>query len=198
MRQNLIVILLPLVVMLGLFAVGFFMINQSSVVTNEDLVSHLQMEIDLQPEEEETGYYVDVFWSWSDFPSDGLRGDDLIEIVMLNDSMEPVQGVDSVGSLYLMQGNNIIYETSDNVFSDEGIVFQFPNKSENNLLFGPKGELMLKIPLQEEAIAYIEVKYYHTWEEWDTQLETNEAVENLFQRLSVDNYWIASRSASIR
>ncbi|MCD8508744.1 MAG: hypothetical protein LRY73_01820 [Bacillus sp. (in: Bacteria)] len=197
MRQNLIVILLPLAVMLGLFSVGFYIINQSSAVTNEDLVNHIQMELDIQLEEG-VGYQVDVVWSWNDFPNDGLMGDDFIEIVLLNDSMEPIKVADSIGSLYLKQGNDIIFETSHIVVSDEGIAFQFPNKSEDNLLFGPKGEVNVNFPLQEEAIAYIEVKYYHTWKEWDSQLKAYEALENQLQMHVIEDYWIASRSASIR
>ncbi|MDQ0254422.1 hypothetical protein J2S74_001797 [Evansella vedderi] len=197
MKQNRIVILLPLSVMIGLFLFGFYIINQSSSVTNEELVNHLQMEIELIQEDENIPS-LQTNWVWSDFPSDGIAGDDIIEFIFLNDSMEVIPFFHVDGLLQLEQSNEVIYEENNFYRTDEGIAFRFPNKVEDNQIYGPRGNAVLYFQEIEENVAYIEVKYYHTWEVWGMELENGKGINEILNNSGFKEYWVASRSTNFR
>ncbi|MFA9559389.1 hypothetical protein ACERII_18935 [Evansella sp. AB-rgal1] len=193
MKQNLLVLLLPFSVMLGLFLFGYYTINQSHSVLNEELDSHTLLEIDTELDSM-NNLIATVKWQWEDFPTDGIVGEDILEFILLNESMEPIEIFSNEGVLTLYQSSDVVYETGEAYKTNEGIAFNFPNTIKDNVMLGPKGEAFIILENISERAVFIEVKYYHTWEEFSKYSPGNSIVDSLKEQ-GLDNYfWILERS----
>ena len=192
MNQNKIVLLLPLTVMVGLFIIGYLSLSQSQSVTNEELNRFITFEIEANSENEDSKVYIN--WQWMDYPSDGLLGNDYIEIVLLNEDREPVDFILTNSQLKLFQSEEIIYENEILHQSKDGFIFTFPNKVEENLLYGPYGELNFILSEQAEETKYIEARYYHTWEGLHTSLTEGENISEWLDDAGTGEYWVIQRT----
>ncbi len=75
MKGNVIVLLLPVSVMVGLFIFGYVSLSQTEATSNEDLRNDISISEEMMGHET-----LQIQWQWGNFPEDGIRGDDFIEI----------------------------------------------------------------------------------------------------------------------
>ncbi|WP_078597160.1 hypothetical protein [Evansella clarkii] len=190
MRGNKIVLFVPLTVMIGLFIMGYMTLNQAEQVTNEELLNFVQLAAETENNNGETELRVN--WQWGDFPSDGLRGAGFIEITPVDDAGEPVDFEIMDSRLLLTQSAEIIYERDQFEQGDEGIFVQFPNRADENIYYGPLGEVTITFSDFSSTAEYIEVSYYHTWEDSDITGQKGVSVRDILNEGS-GKYWELQR-----
>ncbi|PSL42336.1 hypothetical protein B0H94_11640 [Salsuginibacillus halophilus] len=188
--NNKLVVLLPLLLMVILFAGGWFYIQQADTITNEDLSNHVQLEVE---KTETSPYVVEAEWSWSETPEDGLAGDDYIGVSLKDEEGEPLSGeVLEQAELTLDHAGETVYETEGEVL-DTGIIFSFPNATEENEVYGSSGKMT--VTTEEETTETV-ISYLHTWAEhegldkqdprfFDPAFLGNDNIE--------DAYWVIDR-----
>ncbi|MDG5788736.1 hypothetical protein QA612_14770 [Evansella sp. AB-P1] len=192
MRQNRIVLLLPLTVMVFLFIFGYLTINQAQSITNEELNEHIEFQLEVTTNENIP--HALGRWNWLDFPEDGMLGHGIIEFIILNENMKPIEFTERLGFLQLLQSSDVIFAVEDSFFTQEGIALTFENDIDENTMFGPKGLAILDLTELDERAVFLEVKYYHTWDEQQyTPIEGEEVIESL-EAQGIYQYWVIERS----
>ncbi|SDY54608.1 hypothetical protein SAMN05421736_102229 [Evansella caseinilytica] len=191
MKQNKIVLLLPLTVMACLFAFGFYMIQQAEKVTNAELDKYVQLNIDL-PETD----VLEVSWDWGDLPEDGLTGVGIVELTLMNGDNQPVPIAHQAAQLDLYQAANVIYSTVESETADSGVFLSFPNKIEDNTLYGPSGRLTVELDDNVGEWTTVLARYYHVWDsDVDMLVLTSEkTVADQLASLDIEQYWLIQRS----
>ncbi|WP_090840745.1 hypothetical protein [Alkalicoccus daliensis] len=171
MQGNKILIFLPLLVMLGLFAIGYYSLTQTGGFTNTDLEEN----IFIAYEREENQY---IEWQWGSFPEDGIAGTDYIELVIDADAVEEVE-------LRLQQAGEILYETSEWEETPDGIAVEFPTYADGEQIIGALGELLLDASADIDA-----VRYYHTWAAAEINVSSSESIQELLEERIPDQFWV--------
>ncbi|MBU9724206.1 MULTISPECIES: hypothetical protein [Bacillaceae] len=192
MKQNVIVFLIPLSVMILLFAFGFYTINQTPVITNEELESHVLL--DLEAEAVNEGVEIDLTWRWTDVPEDNIVGNDFMEIIVYTEEMTPIQEVDwETGKLTLTQSGNPIYDTEDKVLTESGVAFTFPSKVEEEAIFGASGNITMFLQELDQSAAHVGVRYYHTWFDTPFDLAAGDDISAVIDDYG-EAYWMIQRT----
>ncbi|WP_026689276.1 hypothetical protein [Alteribacter aurantiacus] len=186
MGNNKLVIFLPLTVMIGLFFLGYYSIMGADEVDNENLDERTELHVTLS----DTGAYVG--WSWDTMPSDGVIGDDYIEMVFYDQSGEVIDVDVQEAELHLLQGVDRIYSTDDMVESEKGVLFTFPNRMEENLTYGNSGAI--KVAFNDDRVASAEVRYAHTWTH-GSYLDSNTLGQSDIAFSGPTEYWVISRQS---
>ncbi|TMW73789.1 hypothetical protein [Alteribacter natronophilus] len=158
--RNKMVIFLPLSVMIGLFVFGWLTVMQTEEVTNEQLESHTELSIEYDMPENQ----VHGSWNWEAMPSDGIAGDDYIEVVLLDEEGNVLPGAALDGVVELGQSDEILHTAEAVGSTDDGLLFEFPNRSEDNLTYGNRGTVTVDVDEQAD-IHEAEIRYAHTWVE---------------------------------
>ncbi|PYZ98617.1 hypothetical protein CR205_08565 [Alteribacter lacisalsi] len=158
--RNKLVIFLPLTVMIGLFVFGYLSVIQTEEVNNEQLDSHTELTIDLKGDEGT----VSASWNWDAMPSDGIAGDDYIEIVLFDENEKVLPDAGTEGILELGQRDDVIYTVEETVQTEDGLMMVFPNRTEDNVTYGNRGSLVISFDPGAEVHG-AEVRYAHTWVE---------------------------------
>ncbi|ADU29929.1 hypothetical protein [Evansella cellulosilytica] len=198
MKQHRIVLFLPLAVMIGLFIFGYITFTQTPAITNEELVNHIEFTVDTNAESDGS-YSVDVTWHWTDFPQDGLSGDDFIEIILLNGEMESVQGTITSEHLLLHQSEDIIYDNNVSTETDNGIAMRFPNEMRDNEMLGPRGNISLYVKdALDDDIHYVQAIYYHTWGGIVEDLPHHHSIVDFLGEQEGLRYWDIQRTSNIQ
>ncbi|WP_416149378.1 hypothetical protein ACM26V_24560 [Salipaludibacillus sp. HK11] len=189
MKGNAIVLILPASVMIGLFIFGYLSLSQEEVVSNEELQHSLTINNELIDERT-----LHIEWKWGDFPEDGIRGNDFIEILLPDDVVDELNDHDVGVHISLSQGDQMIYESNRSQISANGLIIAFPNEVQDEQILGPSGEFTATFDelnindFREE----IEIRYFHTW--FDHQIELKPRVD-IDQRLideGIQSYWIVA------
>ncbi|WP_156816990.1 hypothetical protein [Salsuginibacillus kocurii] len=165
---NKLVVILPIFLMAFMFFGGWFYLQQSDVISNEDLYEHVELEAQL---EENSTQQLDVSWEWRETPEEGLVGEDYIGISVIDEDEQPLLSEEiEEASLQLFDGEDVIYETEGEEV-ENGIIFSFPNELEENVTYGNEGHINMTITGSAESAS---VSYLHTWVEHDG-LESEDA-----------------------
>ncbi|PYZ94313.1 hypothetical protein CR194_01915 [Salipaludibacillus keqinensis] len=186
MKGNAIVLLLPAVVMIGLFFFGYISLTQTEETSNEDLAGALMIQEELKDE-----YTMQIEWEWGEFPEDGIRGDDFIEIT-LPAWTGSEGGAETVEvKTILTQGNEVVYESNEAAITNSGgIAVAFPNEVQDDKIVGPRGEVTLHLsePVLEENEIFI--RYFHTWAEHPVSLESGIDIDSALTNAHIQSYWL--------
>ncbi|RKL68736.1 hypothetical protein CR203_01415 [Salipaludibacillus neizhouensis] len=183
MKGNAIVIILPVVVMIGLFLFGYMSISQKESITNEDLQQLIT--ITATEMNENT---VEVNWQWGDFPEEGIQGNDYIEL-FLSEGEKNLNSVIERIEVSLWQGNQIVYESTEFFLSDKGIVIPIPNEMQDEQILGPSGQVTLHFPEYVNVATELRWRYYHTWEEHTINEDNGINMEDRFIDEQIQSYW---------
>lgn len=183
MKGNAIVIILPAVVMIGLFLFGYMSISQSDSITNEDL----QHSIDMTATEMNENT-VEINWQWGDFPEEGIQGNDYIE-VFLNDEEKTLDSVIEGVDISLWHGDQIVYESAEFFLSDEGVVLSIPNEVRDEQILGPFGQVTLHFPEYVNVVSELQWRYYHTWTEHSINEDNGMSMVDRFSEEQIQSYW---------
>ncbi|WP_096434674.1 hypothetical protein [Alteribacter populi] len=191
MGHNKLVIGLPLVVMIGLFAFGYFSILQADEVPNEQLDERTDLYLTLNEEEN----HGTVGWDWETMPSDGLVGDDYIEVILYDDDGEVIKADVQQIELQLLQGADSIYTSEEYAESEDGILLSFPNASEDNLTYGNRGMIQFSYSTDDHPVTHGEVRYLHTWTEHGGIDNLSLSQDRISFSSTDPDYWVILRSA---
>lgn len=174
MRGNKTVILLPLAVMLGLFAFGYFSLNQTGGFSNTDLEENME----ILYEYNETHL---INWQWGSFPEDGVVGDDYLEVVM--DTPQADSAV-----LRLVMAGETLYETSEWITTQDGIAVSFPTYADGEQIVGAIGHW--EIETQENITS---IRYFHTWSGADVELSEQDDLSAELQDTLGEEFWMTEQ-----
>ncbi|WP_240378118.1 hypothetical protein [Bacillus piscicola] len=158
---NKLVVILPVVLMLLLFAGGSLYINKAQVVTNEKL--NEQIEWDTSFEAAESGAQLEGTWEWKVMPEDGVQGLDYIGVTLLDKNGAPLPR-ETLKSYKLVVETKEGKKEAESEIVDNGILFSFLTEMEEYDVVGSKGSFTVETDtdiIPERAV----VSYLHTWEE---------------------------------
>ncbi|MFB5662043.1 hypothetical protein [Alteribacillus sp. HJP-4] len=157
---NKLVVILPTLLMILLFAGGGFYITQAEIVTNDELDEHVKW--DTSFEENQKSAILDASWSWEVSPEDGFAGNDYIGVTILDDNGEIINS-DSIQHYDIQIGENESVEAEAETV-ENGVLFTFPNTMLENKTVGNEGSIAVEINGEAEPERAI-ISYLHTWEE---------------------------------
>ncbi|MBB5173118.1 hypothetical protein [Texcoconibacillus texcoconensis] len=193
MAANRIVLLLPLIVMIGLFVFGYMSIQQLDEVTNEQLQDHTEFDVTGNNDGNETT--VNVRWQWDRLPEDGVAGDDFM-IIQFYDEAENLleSGAIADVSLQLTHSDEVLYETSDIAYEAGGYVVSFQNEQSQHETLGSQGEWQLVVEHADQSPDHVQLTYWHTWNHHSVSkgelLEDSSSINNI-------DHWVVERFESI-
>ncbi|WP_096188429.1 hypothetical protein [Evansella halocellulosilytica] len=194
MKGNAIVIIIPTIVMIGLFIFGYFIIQQTETVSNHDLDENIQ--IDMTAVANENEIEADLNWRWNDLPSDGLKGEGIIELAVVDEQLEPIDTSWEQAELQLLQGSEVIDEETNFVHTEHGIAFIFTNERIDQEMYGPQGQVRALFDSSNE-MDQLEVRYYHHWGDEPFKLEENDDVSAKIEEEQSPDVWTIRRSVHI-
>ncbi|WP_280768433.1 hypothetical protein [Salipaludibacillus daqingensis] len=185
MKGNAIVLLLPATVMIGLFIFGYITLSQTEEVSNEDLKESLSINEEIVDHQT-----LKINWQWGDFPEDGIRGEDFLEIALPDGTEE--MSIET--ELILTQGDDIVYESNHFVKSDGSIIISFPNEVQDEQILGPSGEVVVRFSETVLDQRQGNTDYYHTWYDHNIQLKEGMDIEETLIGDHIQSYWKVSTS----
>ncbi len=158
---NKLVVILPVLLMIFLFAGGSYYINQTEVVNNEELDEKINWETTLLQTEDSS--VLEATWNWSVTPSDGMAGEDYIGVTFIDEKGEalPAELMDDYQLTLKVEGEDI---TEGGEAANNGIIFSFPNEIEENKTLGDKGSLRVETTSASNPVRAV-ISYLHTWED---------------------------------
>ncbi|PRO66681.1 hypothetical protein [Alkalicoccus urumqiensis] len=165
MRGNWLVVLLPLAVMAGLFAAGYFTLGGGDGMTNAQLQDNMQIDVADSS----------VSWQWGAFPEDGVAGPDIVEFVTSDE-------VDV--SAELTQAGEVIASEDGVVETEDGTAVWFQTFEEEGRTTGASGTAFF------EGSGVESVRYYHTWANIDMELMESSSVEQVLSDRLPGQYWM--------
>ncbi|MFB4164765.1 hypothetical protein ACE1TI_13280 [Alteribacillus sp. JSM 102045] len=167
---NKLVVILPLILMVFLFAGGSFYINQAEVINNEELDEQINWETSLSSTGEAS--ILEASWNWNVTPDDGMEGEDYIGVTFIdeNGEMMPAEIIEEYELTLTLKDQEI---EEDGITADNGIIFSFPNSIEENETLGDKGSLRVETSGEAVPVRAV-ISHLHTWEEHGG-LQSNDA-----------------------
>lgn len=160
-RSNKLVVILPLILTVFMFASGMYYLNQTETITNEELSESISWTPQLT--EEDSSSLLEAEWAWQSSPDDGIIGTDYIGVTFLDQNGETLTGNEfKEATVSLLHNGEIIWEELGEI-KESGVLFTFPNRADDHETYGNDGsiEVILTGTKAEEAV----VTYLHTWKE---------------------------------
>ncbi|SDH49775.1 hypothetical protein SAMN05192534_106107 [Alteribacillus persepolensis] len=193
LHGNKLVIILPAVLVVFLFAGGSFYIQQAEVVQNDNLDEEIEWETSLEQTEKVSR--LTAAWNWNATPDDGVQGNDYIGVTFIGENGETLSPDDiDHYQLKLEGGEDMEGKTVDN-----GIVFSFPNEVHENQVLGKSGSFTVDISNTSPTRAVI--SHLHTWESHEgLQSEDARFFEPQFVGKETSDesfYWVSERFVDV-
>lgn len=189
---NRLVLILPLTLMVVMFIGGYYYINSSTSITNEQLQD--EIEFTVETIEVEDGVRVRGTWDWKVMPSDGLEGDDYIGVAVIDPNTgEARSDVEfTEATVQLMYAGKTHKEITGNVV-ENGVIFTFPNKTIDHTSLGNIGQMKVNIEGNDITSQTVRVQMLHTWTDHASLIEDDATfAKPNFQGEDVP-YWLISR-----
>lgn len=192
MQGNKIVLFLPFAVMAGLFIAGYFALSGTESLTHEQLQETAEIDYTWTEDGTENSYKLTVSWRWSDYPEDGIAGDDFIELKTDNsESAENLRQTLDDGSVNLTSGDEVTFESDDVEETADGVLVRFPNEMQQELILGAQGEAYFSFP-QEDEVPDFDVRYVHTWQDGAVDLSSQVTLEQALDESAITQWWTES------
>ena len=182
MRGNKVVLFLPIAVMIGLFVFGYFSFTEPDSITQEEMQDSTEFD------HEVSGNRLEVYWQWNDYPDDGVVGDDYIELIAVDEDPANLQEEIENVQLELHHADEVIYESSDWVETEDGVVVSFPNEMQQEAIYGASGEVHFDFADAETAEG-ISLVYYHTWQDGEVEPAADKTMEEALEESVVTQWW---------
>lgn len=179
-----------------IFFGGYNFLKEADQFTNAQLAETISL--DVKVEQMEEIIKVDGTWNWNETPQDIIIGDDYIGITVIDHNHDAVDIDVTNAELKLMQNDEVIFETKGEK-RGLGYIFEFPNKLDEQKLFGFQGEFSITFANQSFDANQVVVGYLHTWADHgglisdDTRFLKIEFNENI-----QDAYWVIERFNSLK
>lgn len=191
-RGNKPVLILPGILMVVMILGGYHFLQQEEMITNEQLPEVMEMEVDKTPTDD--GVRVEANWDWTTMPEEGMYGEDYIGITVTDPATgKPRYDLSfAEGLLELRYGDQVI-EEAEGVAVDNGIIFAFPNKVEENMSYGNLGSVSVEVLGAGIEPEHIELHFLHTWVEHSPLVKEDAAfTEPVFDGAANVPYWVTS------
>lgn len=160
-RSNRLVVILPLILTVFMFASGIYYLNQTESISNEELSENISWLPQLTEEGEQT--LLDAEWIWEASPEDGITGTDYIGVTFLNENGETLSGSEVNEAALTLQHSEETIFTEEGEIKEDGVLFMFPNQADDHETYGNDGRVEVEINNSEAKEAVI--TYLHTWKE---------------------------------
>lgn len=160
-RSNKLVVILPLILTVFMFASGIYYLNQTESITNEELSESISWLPHLTKEGEQS--LLEAEWLWEASPDDGITGTDYIGVTFLDGNGDALAGSEiNETAVTLRHSEETIFEGEGEI-KEDGVLFVFPNQADDHETYGNDGrvEVVLNSSEAEEAV----ITYLHTWKE---------------------------------
>ncbi|WP_227934999.1 hypothetical protein [Alkalihalobacillus deserti] len=184
------VLILPGILMLVMLIGGYQFLQNSETITNEDLQTILNSQVNIT--EIESGLQIEAGWDWTVMPAEGLYGEDYIGIYVLDSSTGEVRtDVDIKDGLVELLYSEHVIEESVGTTVENGVIFAFSNKLVDHESYGNLGQVKVKIEGADLNVDDVKVQLLHTWTE-HSPLEKEDATFSspVFTGATNVPYWI--------
>ncbi len=191
-RGNKPVLILPAILMIVMFIGGYQFLQGSEAVTNEELQDLI--EVQLEANQANGDLQVRANWDWTIMPAEGLYGEDYIGITLMDQTMgEARTDLEFVeAKVELLYGDQVI-EEAEGTIVENGIIFAFSNKMDENVTYGNLGRVRVTVEGEELQPEDVRLHLLHTWVE-HTPLDKEDAsfASPTFGNATNVPYWIIS------
>ncbi|TWI57833.1 hypothetical protein [Halalkalibacter nanhaiisediminis] len=192
-RGNKPVLILPAILMIVMFIGGYQFLQGSEAATNEELQEVI--DIQLEANRANDDLRIRANWDWTIMPAEGLYGEDYIGIALIDqDTGEARTDLEFVDSrIEVLFGDQVIEEAEGTVV-DNGIIFAFSNKMDENVTYGNLGRVEVTVGGEELQADDVQLHFLHTWTE-HSPLDKEDATfaQPTFGNAANVPYWITTR-----
>ncbi|RSL34529.1 hypothetical protein D7Z54_05125 [Salibacterium salarium] len=168
---NKLIVILPLFLMAFLFVGGSIYVKQAEEVTNDNLSEKLEWKKSFN--EAGNGSVLNASWSWGVMPDDGLQGTDYIGVTLMDTNGNPLPEEELKDYKLSLKQNDQADIVKEGQVVENGILFSFPNKLEENQTIGDSGSLQVSSNGETQTEQAV-ISYLHTWEDHEG-LESQDA-----------------------
>ncbi|WP_088102450.1 hypothetical protein [Halalkalibacter urbisdiaboli] len=159
-HSNKLVLILP-GILVGLMVFGgYYFLNHTETVTNEEMKEFVELSLDAHPVKE--GLKVVSEWDWTVMPEDGIYGEDYLGFAIEGGTLQTnAEFIEAHLEVY--HASEIVYESTGTVI-ENGVIFAFPNEIAENTVVGNRGRAEITIKGEGHiSLEDISVQLLHTW-----------------------------------